>query len=520
MNHLRILRILDWISVAMLGLVALVVLGTVAFTVWVVQQAGEAAVAVLPPVLLIHGVTVVILLAMIVPLARAANGLEKGRGRLAQSLVAVLSMLGVPMGTAFGVYSLWALWVNPDTKARFEGERDNWALWVGLGLVPVVLMVGLVAVSVPPLFPLDLEAVDARWEPLADRTQRVEHAGCSLLEVRTDAGCTPATPTGVRTEEIAFPVRVQTLGFTDLRGTVNIPEGLSEPRPAVVFVHGSGPQDRSGAVPGEIAHSVYAEPVPVFEVLADELASRGLVVLRYDKRSCASCYPEIYGQDDLDMSVFRFQDLIDDAQAGADFLAGLPEVDPERLVVIGHSQGASLAPHIAATDDRFAAVVMLAGFTGSFSATLTEQLDGLAELRMARYDLLTTWIVRAQARGYQDCTGRLAGDYDPSDGCLGGGVTLQALAEYDELSLATVPTVAALDVPLMAIAGTVDLNVPPEHLHALRDASHGDAEFHLVPWMGHALRDLQDPSVAALHPELVDRLVAFLDSVRTSPEAE
>lgn len=389
--------------------------------------------------------------------------------------------------------------------------RRRELLGIALGLLvlgsPVLL---ITAASLPALFPNDLAGLDARHEPLEDRSQRRPVDGCGLTEVRAASGCVAAAPSGVDTEEVSFPPREVALGIEALNGTLHLPRGLDGPRPAVVLVHGSGPQSRDEVSNGELVKQYPA--LPVFEHLADALAAQGLVVLRYDKRSCGPCYPEAHrGADYTD---FRFQLLLDDVGAAADYLASRSEVRSDALVVVGHSQGGAFAPHAAAADERFAAVVMLAGFAGTFRGSLVDQLGRLADLRRRQLDYLTAWTVDAQGKGYARCLDKLDGDYDPDDMCIGGGTTLRAVAEYEELNRTTLDVIGRLDVPLCAIAGALDLNVPPSDLHAIRAATDGDAEFHLIAGVGHGLRNLREPAdPPELDPRVVERMLGFLASV-------
>lgn len=120
MDHLRTLKILDYVCAALLLLVGVLLVGTTLLAVGLVLASDpDQLVAVLP--------SAVITLVVAVPLAGefvlllfAARGVEHGRGRIPQTIVAVLSLASIPFGTAFGVYSIWVCWVNEETKARFE----------------------------------------------------------------------------------------------------------------------------------------------------------------------------------------------------------------------------------------------------------------------------------------------------------------------------------------------------------------------------------------------------------------
>jgi uncharacterized protein len=91
---------------------------------------------------------------------------------------------------------------------------------------------------------------------------------------------------------------------------------------AILFLHGSGPEGRWGS-----------------RYLAHKFARAGFVALIYDKRGVA--------QSTGDWQTSGFDDLAGDAVAGVRFLATQPEVDPARIGIYGHSQGATIAPLVA-----------------------------------------------------------------------------------------------------------------------------------------------------------------------------
>ncbi|MBI3926370.1 MAG: alpha/beta fold hydrolase [Armatimonadetes bacterium] len=133
-------------------------------------------------------------------------------------------------------------------------------------------------------------------------------------------------------------------------GTLEYPAGAVR-LPAVVLVHGSGPNDRD-----ETLHDGPVELRP-FRELSQALASLGFVVLRYDKRSyLLGKYGNLAGS-----AALLPQDYIEDARAAIEFLRAQPEVDAERILLVGHSQGASLAPWVAEGEGLFGAVLLAPG---------------------------------------------------------------------------------------------------------------------------------------------------------------
>jgi dipeptidyl aminopeptidase/acylaminoacyl peptidase len=89
--------------------------------------------------------------------------------------------------------------------------------------------------------------------------------------------------------------------------------------------------------------------------IAEGLASRGIAVLRYDKRT------KIYGAQMSDMAFTLQQETIEDAVRALDLVRHQPEVDPGRVFVLGHSLGGYAVPRIAKQDGKLAGAIVLAG---------------------------------------------------------------------------------------------------------------------------------------------------------------
>lgn len=143
-----------------------------------------------------------------------------------------------------------------------------------------------------------------------------------------------------------------------LPGTLTLPSGAG-PFPAVVLVHGSGPNDRDEGI----------GPNKMFKDLAWGLASNGIVVLRYDKRT------RVYGKEFVGQHSYTVNDeVIDDARAAVALLAAQPEVQPKRVFVLGHSLGAYLAPRIATGDPQIAGLIIMAGNTRPMEDLVVEQV--------------------------------------------------------------------------------------------------------------------------------------------------
>ena len=150
-----------------------------------------------------------------------------------------------------------------------------------------------------------------------------------------------------------------------LPGTLSMPIG-DGPFPAVLLVHGSGPSDRDETI----------GPNKPFRDLAWGLATEGFVVLRYDKRT--KVYPEKMRE--LVSTLTVKEEVIDDVLDAVSLLRSIAEVNPQRIVVLGHSLGGYLLPHIGAADRGIAGLIVLAGLCRPFEDTILDQFTYIYSL--------------------------------------------------------------------------------------------------------------------------------------------
>jgi len=189
-----------------------------------------------------------------------------------------------------------------------------------------------------------------------DRNQQV--AGLFFVPVREDFTYEP--PSYADTSSFTeLEVTVES-GAWSLPGSLSLPVGEG-PFPGLVLVHGSGPNDRDETL----------GPISPFKDLAWGLASRGIAVLRYDKRTLV--YGEEIAAGGGDITVK--EEVVDDAAAAVELLRSTPGIDAANVFVLGHSLGGTLVPRIAAASPEARGFVILAGAARPLEDLLLEQTE-------------------------------------------------------------------------------------------------------------------------------------------------
>jgi hypothetical protein len=158
----------------------------------------------------------------------------------------------------------------------------------------------------------------------------------------------------------AEEVVVKTTAGHTLAGTLTLPRSASRTKrvSAIVTVTGSGPQDRD--------ENIGLQGFRPFRQLADALARLGIAVLRMDDRGTGASGGTFKGSTSADFA--------EDVRAGLAYLRTRPEIRADRLGVLGHSEGAIIAPMVAEKDPTLRAIVLLAGIAQPGRTALHFQL--------------------------------------------------------------------------------------------------------------------------------------------------
>ena len=269
-----------------------------------------------------------------------------------------------------------------------------------------------------------------------------------------------------------------------LGGTLALPNGAG-PFPGVVLVHGSGPNDRDESVGGN----------KIFKDLAEGLASRGIAVLRYDKRTYR------YGPK-LGRLISVDDEVTLDAIAAMKLLAARPEVDGARLFVAGHSMGAALAPEIAIRSGVAAGAVLLAP-------------PGRAPWELVLSQMRYLGAPKEQIDDVENKVALLKQGKVENQTLLGAPLSYwKELAAHDGVA-----TAAKFGKPILVLRGERDYQVLDEDVAAWRRGLAGVAQVAIetIPGGNHLFIDGSGKSGPAeysvpghVDARVIDRLVSFI----------
>jgi alpha-beta hydrolase superfamily lysophospholipase len=169
---------------------------------------------------------------------------------------------------------------------------------------------------------------------------RVANASVRLTESRPDYSA-PANA-DYTAEDVVIP----TSEGHKLAGTLTLPKKRNRPVPVVVTISGSGLQNRDEVIPGVAGYRPFRQ-------IAEALSARGVAVLRYDDRG--------FGASGGNAAAATTADFGNDVRAALEYVRTRSEIDSTNLFLLGHSEGAVIAPAVAAAGTNVRGLVLLAG---------------------------------------------------------------------------------------------------------------------------------------------------------------
>lgn len=293
----------------------------------------------------------------------------------------------------------------------------------------------------------------------------------------------PQQPYPYRSTDVTYD------GAVTIAGTLTEPEGEG-PFPAVLLITGSGAQDRDEAIAGH-------KP---FLLIADTLTRAGYAVLRVDDRGV--------GGTGGALADATYDDLAGDVAAGLQFLRSRSDIKVDAVGLLGHSEGGYLAPLVAQTQSQKPDfVILMAGPAVNGKDILIEQNKLIMQAAGApsaevdaQVDFITRYadlIIAGDFRGAADLARQRVAEAGGSADMApdAANESMRSLLAYEPA-----PALKSLTVPVLAVYGGRDLQVPPEQSEPVMRqllTGDGDATVQTFPNLNH----LMQPATTGLPTE-------------------
>ncbi len=300
---------------------------------------------------------------------------------------------------------------------------------------------------------------------------------------------TPHPPFPYANQEVSFAGG----GDAVLAGTLSRPPGAG-PFPAVVMIAGSGPQNRDETVAGH----------KIFLVIADRLTRAGVAVLRYDKRGVGASkgsYAQATGAD-----------FTADAEAAAAFLRGQPGIATDKIGLLGHSEGAEIAPRVAEHDPHIAFVVLLSAPAVNGAEIISSQqkaillASGVPEAAASAQNQVQLRVLDAVGQAADEASAKAAAEKILVEAGMPAATAAAQASQVaspwfrEFLSDDPGPALRKLRQPTLVVSGSKDLQVLPElNLPVIRQALADNKDARIVELDG--LNHLLQPATTGTPQE-------------------
>jgi dienelactone hydrolase len=347
------------------------------------------------------------------------------------NIVSVIATFNDPLRQALGKERLVAVWTPLALNAGvFKKQLEPVATQTQTYTVVVVTCVySNAALDIKITYDQDAKVAGLFFVP-----RPVPVAG--LTENGTDQNL----PTYIDKSKFSEQDLAVSSGTSTLPGTLSLPNQGSN-LPVVILVHGSGPSDRDETI----------GPNKIFRDIAWGLASQGIAVIRYEKRT--HLHPEAF----IDKQFTINDETVDDAVAATMAVRKLAAIDSTNIYVLGHSLGAMMAPRIGTRNATLAGLILLAAPARPLEDILVEQhryLSSLTQNQDPNQVTMQTKSIEEQRQKVKHLTRTLGESGLIFDLPASYWMDLQA---YDPVKIAR-----NLPMPILVIQGGRDFQVSPD----------------------------------------------------------
>lgn len=294
-----------------------------------------------------------------------------------------------------------------------------------------------------------------------------------------------------------------------LAGTLTIPEKQRKTYPAVLIVAGSGKADRDG--------NVQDMPMNMYKDLATFLTKQGYITLRYDKRGI--------GKSEGNYMEAGLSDFIQDAADLVSYLKDHRQVNAKRVYILGHSEGALIAPAVHEKTPVSGLILLAGGAEPSIDLLPRQNERAFQELNALpgfKGWFIRTFKVTDRSRKTNEKIFKKIAESDQAVMRI-KGATFNAKWLRETMQYNVVDYLKEVTCPVLAITGAKDVQVPPEHAEKVAAYTQGEAEWHIIPDMNHVLKKYDGEHTMLsvmkeyhsvidepLHPKLLDLMKNWL----------
>jgi pimeloyl-ACP methyl ester carboxylesterase len=258
------------------------------------------------------------------------------------------------------------------------------------------------------------------------------------------------------------------------------------------MVHGSGPLDRD--------ENMKEQQLNIFNAIAHSLARAGIASLRYDKRGC--------GKSTGDYDTTGHVDLVNDTVSWFDALSQSDFCEPEKIFVLGHSEGCIIAPQLSAIRPA-AGLVLLCPFVDKMESILIKQalrlqqdFDALPGVS-GRIRRFLSRMMGATVTSQQKLIDKIKSSNQ--DTFRFGFQQIQAKWLRELMRLDPQAIFSQVTCPMLLIGGEKDLQCNPEDVHQIAALTSGAVDTHIIKNLTHILRLDEQPASFLNNQELIKK---------------
>ncbi len=249
-----------------------------------------------------------------------------------------------------------------------------------------------------------------------------------------------ATRVSIKHEDITYT----SADGTKLAGSLSMPD-TSEIHPAIMMLHGSEPGTHDNVSNKVMMHF---------------MVSQGFAILNYDKRGVGASEGKYVEA----ASPVNLQRHAEDAKAGVQYLLSRPEIDPQKIGLIGYSQAGWVIPLAVSQSQNISFFVVLSGPVASTAHD-------------SRFNAYTSGVSLSSAQ-YNDA------------------FITQQLRDFSPSGFDPLPVIAELDQKGLWLWGSVDKTVPAtfcaENLQKIIDTGKDNFSYQILPNGDHGLNESQN----------------------------